>query len=127
MLASPLRIKKTEEFSAVYDKKCSKANAYLVIYQKENGLGHPRFGFSISKKVGKAHDRNLVRRRLSEIIRLHLSGFRATDIVMVARKPIVELDYKTLEKEFLKLSERSGIYETKPTQEDDTLADSLLS
>ena len=58
----------------------------MVIYVKANDLGHARFGFSLSKKVGKAHVRNLYKRRLSEIVRLHWEGFGAYDVVVVARK-----------------------------------------
>lgn len=113
MLASPRRIKKRAEFSHIYRKKQSKANHYLVIYVKKNSLDHARFGFSLSKKVvGKAHVRNLYKRRLSEIVRLHWEGFQAVDVVVVARKAIVDLDYHQLKKEFLKLAERSGIYES---------------
>ena len=96
MLASPRRIKKRAEFSHIYRKKQSKANHYLVIYVKKNSLDHARFGFSLSKKVvGKAHVRNLYKRRLSEIVRLHWEGFQAVDVVVVARKAIVDLDYES--------------------------------
>lgn len=110
MLAKPLHIRRSADFSEVYDAHRSKACPYLVIYKKENNLDHPRFGFSISKKVGKAHVRNLLRRRLSEIIRLHLDGFSDDDCVIIVRRPAVDLTYDALEKEFLKLAERSGIY-----------------
>ena len=113
MLASPRRIKKREEFSHIYRTRKSKANHYMVIYVKDNSMEHARFGFSLSKKIGKAHVRNLYKRRLSEIVRLHWEGFQPKDVVVIARKPIVELDYQGLEREFLKLAERSGIYESR--------------
>ena len=112
MLASPRRIKKREEFSRIYRHKHSKANAYMVLYMKKNDCGHARFGFSLSKKIGKAHVRKCYKRRLSEIVRLNWEGFRAYDVVVVARKDITTLDYHALEDAFLKLAERSGIYET---------------
>ena len=112
MLASPKRIKKRESFSEIYSHKHSKANHYMVVYTKKNDCGHARFGFSLSKKIGKAHVRNLYKRRLSEIVRLNWQGFRAYDVVVVARKDITTLDYHELEQSFLQLAERSGIYET---------------
>lgn len=113
MLASSRRIKKREDFSHIYRHKKSKADPFMVMYVKENDGATARFGFSISKKVGKAHTRNLYKRRMSEIVRLHWDGFRACDVVVIARKPMTTLGYAELEEKFLKLAERSGIYEPK--------------
>lgn len=112
VLASEKRIRKREDFSHVYRYKHSKANPYLVMYIRKK-QDTARFGFSISKKVGKAHVRNLYKRRMSEIVRLHWDGFSPYDVVVVARKPITSLNYHQLEEQFLDLAERSGIYEPK--------------
>jgi ribonuclease P protein component len=52
----------------------------------------PRFGFTITKKIGNAVERNRMRRRLKEAIRrlpddLAHAGF---DYVVVARKPLLD-------------------------------------
>jgi ribonuclease P protein component len=47
----------------------------LLVFYKPSRInaGHARVAFSISRKVGKAHDRNLYRRILKEAFRLDTS------------------------------------------------------
>jgi ribonuclease P protein component len=57
----------------------------------------PRFGFTVSKKVGKAVVRNRVRRRLKAAVRELLSSARAGfDYVIVARPVAAERAYADL-------------------------------
>ena len=53
--------------------------------------------------------RNLVRRRLREIYRLHEEGLRpGYDLVVVARTRAATAEYRRLEKEFLSASKELG-------------------
>lgn len=70
----------------------------LVICLLPNGLPISRFGFSVSKRVGKAVVRNRVRRRVREAVRLRQSGIVAGyDVVFVARGPVVQATYLQIE------------------------------
>lgn len=110
MLPEENRLRHAKDFLRVYRQGRAKANNVLVLYRLPNGLDTYRFGFSISKKIGKAHCRNRYKRRLSEMVRLHRSTFKpGYDMILVARKPIVDCDYDALERHFLTLAERSGV------------------
>jgi len=66
---------------------------------EEAGEASPgsRFGFTVSKKIGKAVVRNRVRRRLKAAVRELLPLARAgLDYVVIARQPAVELPYTDL-------------------------------
>ncbi|EHN58561.1 ribonuclease P protein component [Oenococcus kitaharae] len=87
------RIKKASDFAKVFAKHQSFANRYFVVYseqQPENlHLNHWRIGLSVSKKIGKAHERVWVKRRISESFN-NLSQMIADDldIVVVARPAV---------------------------------------
>ena len=61
-----------------------------------------RFGFTITKKIGKAHDRNRMRRRLSHALRtIELpESLIAWDCVVVARPPCLAMPFDQLITDF---------------------------
>jgi len=75
-----------------------------------NGLEQSRFGFSVSKRVGKAVVRNRVRRRLRECVRLtpYKQGW---DVVFIARNPSSEADYHRLDRAVGNLMQRANLRE----------------
>ena len=60
-----------------------------------------KIGYSISKKIGKAWKRNLLRRRIKEIVRVNNLPQPKKNYVVKAREGAGELDYKQIEKEIL--------------------------
>jgi len=69
-LPRALRIRHGRDFLRVYRRRCTAADQYLVVYGGPNGLGHPRLGMSVSRKLGGAVLRNRWRRLLREAFRL---------------------------------------------------------
>lgn len=78
----------------------------LVIYRlKRNYNYNKRFGFTISKKVGKAVVRNRLKRVLKEICRCNGSCFKdGYDYVLIPRKCAVDKDFNELKEEIQRLA-----------------------
>ncbi|WP_406677376.1 ribonuclease P protein component [Moorella sp. ACPs] len=104
LLTARRRIVKARDFRRVYRQGRKVNGKMLKMYYLPNTWGLTRFGFSISKKVGKAVKRNLLKRRLREICRKHITSFQpGLDVVLVARENAVQSSYNELQQEVLNL------------------------
>ncbi len=100
-------IKKNEDFRKVYAKGRSVGSKILVIYRAKTPSEEKRFGFTISKKVGKAVVRNRMKRILKEICRLNSNWFKAGyDYVLIPRKSAIDKSYNDLQEELQRLVKR---------------------
>jgi len=98
------RLKRATEFQKVYNKGVRKVSRSFVLFAIPNGLNHSRFGYTTPRKLGKAHDRNRIKRRVREILRTSLSeiptGF---DFVLNPRRSAVDSDFGRLRNELVTL------------------------
>ena len=86
------------------------ADGYRVLYARKNRSGSNRVGITVSKKLGKAHVRNRVRRRIREVYRLNEEQFQpGWDIVVVVRSKAVDAEFSRLTKSYLSLAKKAGI------------------
>lgn len=101
-------LKNNNQFSLVYDDGKSWTDKEIVLKALPNKSSLSRFGFVVSHRVGKAVIRNRIKRRLREIAR-QIKIKPGWDIVLIARVPAAESDYKSLEKSVNKLLLRAGL------------------
>jgi ribonuclease P protein component len=101
-------LRKNSQFGLVYDKGTSFAGKEIVLKALSNGSNLSRFGFVVSRRLGKAVVRNKVKRRLREITR-QTQIKPGWDIILIARVPAVTTDYKGLEKSIMKLLLKAGL------------------
>lgn len=88
------RIKKNEEFQKIISKKLSVANKQFVVYFSKKIENYARVGISISKKLGKAVDRNLYKRQLRMIIQeiINFNDFEY-DLIIIIRNSFISSSY----------------------------------
>ena len=65
--------------------------------------GHPRLGLVVTRRLGKAVQRNRVKRVLREFFRRHRAGLPAADLVIMAKKGAPALGYHQVEEELGRL------------------------
>ena len=103
-------LKKNRDFQLLYKEGKSRANRYLVLYVKENGLEKNRLGVSVSKKVGNSIVRHRITRLIRESYRLHEDMFNSgLDMVVIARVSAKDRDMREIESALLHLGKLQGV------------------
>lgn len=88
------RIKKNEEFQEIIKRKHSIVNKTYVFYYEERKLENSRFGISVSKRMGKAVDRNKIKRQLRMILQ-EICDFKESKIdgIIIVRNNYNQQNY----------------------------------
>jgi ribonuclease P protein component len=109
------RLLKASEFNRVFKqgRRLSQPEltlAYRVRPSRDGKSYPPRLGLSVSRKVGGAVQRNVLKRRIREIFRLNQSKLiQGVELVIIPRKEAVVLSYQDLEKRLILLFERGKL------------------
>ena len=88
-------LNKKAQFELVYTEGSSWVNNAVVMKVLPNGLDISRYGFTVSRRVGKAVQRNRIKRQLREILR-QTPLKQGWDIVFIARTAALESGYAML-------------------------------
>jgi ribonuclease P protein component len=92
-----VRLRSAWEFQAVYEKGAKKVSRAFVVFMLPNGLTYSRFGMTTPRKLGKAHDRNRIRRRIREILR------SSRELIPVGHDFVVNPRRASIDQAFLEL------------------------
>jgi len=99
---------KPQQYALVYSKGSSWASNLVVMKALPNGLTLSRYGFSVSKRVGKAVTRNRIKRLLREILRMTPLE-PGWDIIFIARPAAATAGYASLKRTVEGLLSRAGL------------------
>lgn len=113
-------MKRASEFAMVRTQGSSRAGRFLIFstlpYPEENAAERTsRFGIITTRRLGHAVVRNLLRRRIREILREHgdtLSQGRY--VVIIPRHTAATATYSELEQDFLRLLKRAHLLPPTP-------------
>jgi len=114
------RLTDNKDFQTVYRRGRYNATALFSVNVLPNRFGAPKIGIVVNKKVSKrAVDRNAVKRQVREIMRGMLPQLKkGQSVVITVRKPALEADYTTMEKEIMTSVKKLGILSDENTSKD---------
>jgi len=111
MLQKPHRLRESTKFTEIRRKGKSSAHPLAVLITLPNGKPVTRFGFSVSRRIGRAVKRNRVKRLLREAVRLRILDIEpGFDVVVIARNPIRDASFTAVEEAMEHLLRHSGLY-----------------
>lgn len=109
-MRSENRLKKRKEFSYLYNNGTAKHTAHLTMVYLPTKKRATKVGFSVAKKIGKAHLRNFVKRRLRVIVREFIGKLPdELNIVFIAKPGIESMSFVDLKAEVTQIIQKSGL------------------
>lgn len=97
-------IKDKKVFNNIIQNGFYKKNNLFIIYTDPKKSTKNKFGIAISKKIGKAHYRNYLKRQTRMIIDRNRNLFQKTnDYIIMIRKGCCESSFKVMEDSFISL------------------------
>jgi ribonuclease P protein component len=109
MTALIFRLRKHSDYQRVY-KASRKQMTYFFTLRPQLGpdgtplrdadVTSPRIGLTVGKVMGKAVDRNRIKRRMREAVRKNLSTLTTpVDVILHPRRSVIDLEFATLDRE----------------------------
>jgi ribonuclease P protein component len=107
-----LRLLRHSDFEQVYKQGRRHFAAHLTVFYLAREQGGLRVGFTVSRALGGAVERNRMRRRLREAVRLsRIRPTAAVDVVINPKKSLLKVQFSELQDEIgraFQLIQKSG-------------------
>jgi len=112
-------ITRRAEFQRVKSTGRSKAGRFVIVSTLHDpSLDSLRTGFITTRRCGKAHQRNLLRRRFRALVQAHAPGFGDLRryLVTIARPGAADAGFAELEADWLRQARRLGLFSSPPPE-----------
>ena len=94
------RLRQRADFLAAAAATKVPTAAFVLQVRKRNDEGPLRVGFTVSRRVGTAVERNRVRRRLKQVVRLCAGLPAGNDYVLVGRREALSRPFDAMVEDF---------------------------
>lgn len=113
---SGFRLRKHTDYQRVYAQSRKRRSASMSwflaqqpVLSETEGPSMPRVGLTVGKVLGKANERNRIKRRLREVLRHHLDELPAgCDLVLHPQRTVLTMDFTKLEAEVVRILEQAN-------------------
>ena len=103
---SLLRLRKHADYGRVYNatkKQHARQMSFFFSVRppdRRSDTPGPRIGLTVGKVLGKAVERNRIKRRMRECVRRHAATLTyPVDVILHPRRTVLNLDFKALDRE----------------------------
>ena len=110
-----LRLRKHADYQRAYAagrKRQSSSMSWFLAPQQTSGPyapGGPRVGLTVGKVIGKAHERNCIKRRMRDVLRRHTdllpAGF---DLILHPRRTVLTIEFAKLDAEVVRILQQAN-------------------
>jgi ribonuclease P protein component len=88
---------KHSDFERVYKQGRRHFSPHVTVFYLPQAEGGARFGFTVGRLLGGAVERNRIKRRLREAVRLRRSELKtAVDVVINPKKSVLTIEFPVL-------------------------------
>lgn len=111
------RLRKHADYQRVYEqsrKRRSASMSWFLAPQKATAdhgrpTAKPRVGLTVGKVLGKANERNRIKRRLRDVLRRHIEELPAGfDLILHPQRTVLTMDFTKLEAEVVRILEQAN-------------------
>ncbi len=107
-----LRLRKHADYQRAYAaarKRQSASMSWFLAPQTIEATG-PRVGLTVGKVIGKAHERNRIKRRMREALRRHVDLLTAGfDLILHPRRSVLTVEFAKLEAELVRILQQARV------------------
>jgi ribonuclease P protein component len=108
------RLRKHADYQKAYSASRKRQSASMSWFlaphlaQGDESAG-PRVGLTAGKVLGKAHERNHIKRRMREALRRHVELLPGNaDLILHPRRSVLTMDFRKLEAEIVRILQQAG-------------------
>ena len=106
------RLRENSDFQRLRREGKTLVHPLVVLSCLPNDREQSRFGFAVGSRIAKAAKRNRIKRRMREAVRVRLLKqeiVQGWDVVLIARKPILDESFQQIDRAIGHLLRRAGL------------------